>query len=194
MAGVLLRETARTLKFTNHHLFHARHSVLSRPNSARYLDSCGLSVNRLQRCVYSNGTDSIPRNPVAPRHYLVPMPELSPLMKQGTIVKWHVRKGDSVEANTLMFDVETKTLTEREDHAFVLEVESQEDGFVAAVFVPEGGEVAVGAPIAIVCDNKEDLSYFVDHVAPAQVDADKAYNDRTFLWQAYVKSHKGLDM
>jgi hypothetical protein len=35
---------------------------------------------------------------------------------KGKIVKWHVKVGDCIKENQLLFDVETNTLTVRADH------------------------------------------------------------------------------
>jgi len=93
-----------------------------------------------------------------------------------------------------MFEVETSHLTEREDTMFTLEVESQEDGYLGAVLVGVGEEVSVGKPIAVVCDQQQDIDNFKSYSTPNDKLAAKQIEERMFLWQAYVKSHKSLDM
>lgn len=71
-------------------------------------------------------------------HYLFSMPSLSPLMTEGRIVEWKVGEGDQVEAFDLVCDIETESLTEREDEKFILEVESQEDAYLARILISAG--------------------------------------------------------
>ena len=40
----------------------------------------------------------------------IPMPRLSDTMEHGTIIKWHIAKGDTVTAGDVLADVEVKTL------------------------------------------------------------------------------------
>ena len=66
-------------------------------------------------------TDSEGRN-LYPPHYLFRMPTMSPLMTEGRLIDWKHRVGDQVDAFDLVCDVETESLTEREDETCVMEV------------------------------------------------------------------------
>ncbi|WP_421931469.1 pyruvate dehydrogenase complex dihydrolipoamide acetyltransferase [Phenylobacterium sp.] len=69
------------------------------------------------------------------------MPALSPTMEEGTLAKWHVRKGDVVKSGDVIAEIETDKAT--------MEVEAVDEGVVDAILVPEGTEnVKVNAPIA----------------------------------------------
>ncbi|KAK3264025.1 hypothetical protein CYMTET_27208 [Cymbomonas tetramitiformis] len=115
-------------------------------------------------------------------------------MRSGRITKWHVDVGNCVDAYDLMFELETDHLTEREDETLTMEVESQELGYLAKILVPLGEEIQVDTPIAVVCDNEEDLPFFKDFSPPeTQDEAFSTYRKRPFLWQAYTKG-KSLDM
>lgn len=76
--------------------------------------------------------------------------QLSPTMSEGTIVRWHVKEGDSVSAGDVLAEVET-------DKA-VMEQEAFDDGTVLKILVPQGSSVAVGGNIAIVGEAGEDIS------------------------------------
>jgi len=81
----------------------------------------------------------------------VTMPALSPTMESGTLAKWLVSEGDSVQSGDMIAEIETDKAT--------MEVESIEEGRVGKILVPEGTEdVAVGARIAVLLEEGEDES------------------------------------
>ncbi|HXA38530.1 MAG TPA: pyruvate dehydrogenase complex dihydrolipoamide acetyltransferase [Phenylobacterium sp.] len=69
------------------------------------------------------------------------MPALSPTMEEGTLAKWHVKKGDQVKSGDVIAEIETDKAT--------MEVEAVDEGVVEDILVAEGTEgVKVNAPIA----------------------------------------------
>jgi len=72
----------------------------------------------------------------------ITMPKLSDTMTEGTLLRWRKNKGDKVEVGDILAEVETDKAT--------MEMESFEEGTLADIFVPEGGKVVVGAPLALV--------------------------------------------
>ena len=69
------------------------------------------------------------------------MPALSPTMEEGTLAKWHVKKGDTVKSGDVIAEIETDKAT--------MEVEAVDEGVVEEILVPEGTEeVKVNSPIA----------------------------------------------
>src|SRR5215469_3795653 len=69
------------------------------------------------------------------------MPALSPTMEEGTLAKWHVKKGDAVRSGDVIAEIETDKAT--------MEVEAVDEGTVEELLVPEGAEnVKVNTPIA----------------------------------------------
>ncbi|HEX5380482.1 MAG TPA: pyruvate dehydrogenase complex dihydrolipoamide acetyltransferase [Phenylobacterium sp.] len=69
------------------------------------------------------------------------MPALSPTMEEGTLAKWHVKKGDVVKSGDVIAEIETDKAT--------MEVEAVDEGVVEDILVPEGTEeVKVNTPIA----------------------------------------------
>jgi pyruvate dehydrogenase E2 component (dihydrolipoamide acetyltransferase) len=69
------------------------------------------------------------------------MPALSPTMEEGTLAKWHVKKGDAVKSGDVIAEIETDKAT--------MEVEAVDEGTVEELLVAEGTEgVKVNAPIA----------------------------------------------
>ncbi|MCA9304805.1 MAG: 2-oxo acid dehydrogenase subunit E2 [Phycisphaerales bacterium] len=79
----------------------------------------------------------------------ITMPRLSDTMEQGTVVKWHVSTGDAVSAGDVIADIETDKAT--------MELESFDDGTVAALAVEEGKSIAVGQPIVILAEDGESV-------------------------------------
>jgi len=79
------------------------------------------------------------------------MPALSPTMEEGTLAKWLVHEGDSVQSGDILAEIET-------DKA-VMEFEAVDDGTIGKILVPEGTEgVAVNTPIAVLLGEGEDAS------------------------------------
>ncbi len=71
----------------------------------------------------------------------ITMPALSPTMEEGTLAKWHVKEGDSVEPGDVIAEIETDKAT--------MEVEAVDPGVISKLLVAEGTEgVKVNAPIA----------------------------------------------
>jgi pyruvate dehydrogenase E2 component (dihydrolipoyllysine-residue acetyltransferase) len=71
--------------------------------------------------------------------FIIQMPKLGHTMTEGTVVKWHKRRGDQVRQGEAVLTVET-------DKAEV-EIESPEAGVLARVLAEEGSVVGVGLPL-----------------------------------------------
>ncbi len=81
----------------------------------------------------------------------IKMPALSPTMEEGTLSKWLVKVGDSVQSGDIMAEIETDKAT--------MEFEAVDEGVIAAIVVSEGSEnVAVGSVIAMLAEEGEDVS------------------------------------
>lgn len=79
------------------------------------------------------------------------MPALSPTMEEGTLAKWLVKEGDDVKSGDILAEIETDKAT--------MEFEAVDEGKIAKILVPEGTDgVKVGAPIAILAGEGEDVS------------------------------------
>jgi pyruvate dehydrogenase E2 component (dihydrolipoamide acetyltransferase) len=71
----------------------------------------------------------------------IKMPALSPTMEEGTLARWLVKVGDTVNSGDVMAEIETDKAT--------MEFEAVDEGVIAEILVPEGSEgVRVGAVIA----------------------------------------------
>ena len=81
----------------------------------------------------------------------ITMPALSPTMEEGSLAKWNVKPGDTVEAGDVIAEIETDKAT--------MEVEAVDEGTVAQILVDEGTEgVKVNAIIAVLAEEGEDAS------------------------------------
>lgn len=93
----------------------------------------------------------------------ITMPALSPTMEEGTLAKWNVKIGDTVEAGDIIAEIETDKAT--------MEVEAVDEGVVAQILVEAGSEgVKVNAVIAVLAEEGEDATAVS---APAAKTADK---------------------
>ncbi len=90
------------------------------------------------------------------------MPALSPTMEEGTLAKWLVKEGDTVQSGDIMAEIETDKAT--------MEFEAVDEGIIGKILVAEGTEgVAVNTAIAVLLEDGEDASAVADAV-PAPVE------------------------
>ncbi len=76
------------------------------------------------------------------------MPALSPTMEAGTLAKWLVKEGDSVQSGDVIAEIET-------DKA-AMEFEAVDEGVIGKIYVAEGTEnVAVNSAIAVLLEEGE---------------------------------------
>ena len=79
------------------------------------------------------------------------MPALSPTMEEGTLAKWLVKEGDSVNAGDLLAEIETDKAT--------MEFEAVDEGTLGRILIAGGTEnVRVNTPIAVLLEEGEDAS------------------------------------
>ncbi len=89
------------------------------------------------------------------------MPALSPTMEEGTLAKWLVKEGDTVASGDILAEIETDKAT--------MEFEAVDEGTIAKILVPEGTDgVKVGAPIALIAGEGEDVSAAAATSAPKE--------------------------
>ncbi|CAN0113347.1 unnamed protein product [Ectocarpus sp. 12 AP-2014] len=78
------------------------------------------------------------------------MPALSSTMEEGTIVQWLKEVGDKIEVGDPVMVVES----DKAD----MDVESFEEGYLAAVLTEEGDSAKVGAAVALIVESEEDIA------------------------------------
>lgn len=93
---------------------------------------------------------------------LLPMPQLSPHMAIGKLLKWHAKEGEMIPAYGLIADIRPDQLTDplelQDVKQIDMELELQEDMFIAKYLCAEGQEIRGGAPLAILCELEEDMN------------------------------------
>ncbi|MGH1367270.1 MAG: pyruvate dehydrogenase complex dihydrolipoamide acetyltransferase [Maritimibacter sp.] len=76
------------------------------------------------------------------------MPALSPTMEEGTLAKWLVKEGDTVQSGDLMAEIETDKAT--------MEFEAVDEGVIGKILVAEGtANVKVNTAIAVLLEDGE---------------------------------------
>lgn len=75
-------------------------------------------------------------------NFNIVMPKLGESIQEGTITKWFVKEGDTVEEDDMLFEVATDKVDS--------EIPSPVDGVVAKILFPEDSLVPVGEVLAIV--------------------------------------------
>ena len=92
------------------------------------------------------------------------MPALSPTMEEGTLAKWLVKEGDTVNSGDLLAEIETDKAT--------MEFEAVDEGVVGKILVAEGTEgVKVNSPIAVLLAEGESADDIGAAPAPAAAPA-----------------------
>lgn len=79
---------------------------------------------------------------------------LSPTMEEGTLAEWHKNEGDSIEEGEILAEVETDKAT--------MEMESFFSGTILKLLAEPGQTVRVGDPLAIIGEQGEDISEFLN--------------------------------
>jgi pyruvate dehydrogenase E2 component (dihydrolipoyllysine-residue acetyltransferase) len=92
----------------------------------------------------------------------ITMPKLSDTMEEGTVLLWHLKRGDRVKRGDVIAEVET-------DKA-AMEMEAYEDGVVVELKVAEGETVPVGTLLAILAGSDESVVQS-DEIAQADLPA-----------------------
>ncbi|WP_224824556.1 pyruvate dehydrogenase complex dihydrolipoamide acetyltransferase [Cognatishimia sp. MH4019] len=88
------------------------------------------------------------------------MPALSPTMEEGTLAKWLVKEGDTVNSGDLLAEIETDKAT--------MEFEAVDEGVIGKILVAEGTEaVKVNTPIAVLLEDGESADDIGEASAPA---------------------------
>ncbi|KAF8422426.1 hypothetical protein EV426DRAFT_168823 [Tirmania nivea] len=119
--------------------------MASIPQACRLLPSTQLRKIALTRGFRTSGRNAVATN--------LNMPAMSPTMTEGNIASWKVKEGDKFMAGDVLLEIET-------DKAQI-DVEAQEDGIMAKIFVwvDNGSKgIPVGRPIAVLAEPDDDLS------------------------------------
>lgn len=116
------------------------------------------------------------------------MAPLSPVMRTGTITRWHVAVGDHVRVGDLLYDVTVDRLTTESNIPVDMEVEAHEDVYISALLVREGESVAPSAAVALAFDHEEEL--LTAHAAPSPEELERLIKreEHQFMWQGYVRN------
>lgn len=92
------------------------------------------------------------------------MPALSPTMEEGTLAKWLVKEGDTVNSGDILAEIETDKAT--------MEFEAVDEGTVGKILIGEGTEgVKVNTPIAILVEEGESVEDAVAATSSADTSA-----------------------
>ena len=95
------------------------------------------------------------------------MPALSPTMEEGTLAKWLVKEGDTVNSGDLLAEIETDKAT--------MEFEAVDEGVIGKILIAEGTEgVKVNSPIAVLLAEGESADDIGAAPAAAPAEAPKA--------------------
>ncbi|UWQ55443.1 pyruvate dehydrogenase complex E1 component subunit beta [Leisingera caerulea] len=95
------------------------------------------------------------------------MPALSPTMEEGTLAKWLVKEGDTVNSGDILAEIETDKAT--------MEFEAVDEGTVGKILIGEGTEgVKVNTPIAVLVEDGESADDYEASSAKEEAPAQEA--------------------
>ncbi|KAG6885448.1 hypothetical protein C0993_001528 [Termitomyces sp. T159_Od127] len=95
------------------------------------------------------------------------MPAMSPTMSEGGIAAWKKNEGEAFTTGDVLLEIETDKAT--------IDVEAQDDGILAKIIAQDGAKgVQVGAPIAIVAEEGDDLSGAAEFASQAISESNSA--------------------
>lgn len=99
--------------------------------------------------------------------FTLTMPKLSPTMVEGTIVKWHKKEGEYIEADQLLLEVATDKAT--------VEYNALDSGWIRSILIKDGQEAIVNQPIAILTEEKDEsiANYKPEGVTPQAAPAEE---------------------
>jgi pyruvate dehydrogenase E2 component (dihydrolipoamide acetyltransferase) len=81
---------------------------------------------------------------------IITLNKMTDTMSEGVLVKWNIKKGDTVKSGDILAEVETDKAT--------MDLENFEKGTILELLVEEGATLPVNSPIAIVGQVGEDYS------------------------------------
>lgn len=96
---------------------------------------------------------------------VITMLALSPTMDEGTLAEWTKSEGDTIAEGEVLAEVETDKAT--------MEMESFFEGTILKLLVKPGDAVPVGAPIAVVGEEGEDISEVLAEFDTGEIAADQ---------------------
>lgn len=76
------------------------------------------------------------------------MPKMGESVSEGTVIKWHKKKGDQVKRDEIIFEISTDKVD--------TEIPSPADGVLSEIKVQEGDTVSVGTVVAVIDSNGEE--------------------------------------
>ncbi len=97
---------------------------------------------------------------------ILDMPKLSPTMEEGVLSAWHKKEGDSVDVDDLLAEVETDKAT--------MEFRAFDRGTILKLLVPQGAQVKLGQPVAILGNAGEDITPLLAKIGPTPSQAPTA--------------------
>ena len=101
------------------------------------------------------------------------MPALSSTMTEGKIVEWLKNPGDKVQRGESVLVVES----DKAD----MDVESFQDGYLAAVLMPAGSTAPVGETIGIIVENQEEIASVQEQNKVINISKEKQQNNSNEL-------------
>lgn len=122
--------------------------------------------------------------------HILRMPSLSPSMTKGFITKYYKKDpGDLIPCYNLFADIEVQSLLKTDlDRTIQLELELQDDLYLAKIFQEVNCPLSIGAPLALFCDEYQDVEIAKDLKSENSEFTIQGKNVINVVWQAYVKS------
>lgn len=122
--------------------------------------------------------------------FVLPLPALSPTMKEGVISKFYQNEGGKIKSNSLIMDLNVPSLVESDrDKIFNMEIELQDELYLSKIIKPLGLSITVDEIVAILCEDEKDLETSANfNISESSEVAQYGGKVRVAVWQAYVKN------
>jgi len=98
----------------------------------------------------------------------IEMPKLSDTMTEGVLLKWLKNEGDVIEIGDILAEVETDKAT--------MEMEAFDEGTLGKIYVNAGEKIPIGAPLAVLVEEGEEIPDAPSAVAAAAPVAQESGN------------------
>lgn len=120
------------------------------------------------------------RSNLLPKHTKIKMPEIGEDNQSGEIITWHKQIGDKLSVDDAVCEIDMEELK--------IDLEADEDGYLAEIVIPTGVKVKSGTTIARQVSTEEELVTFLDNLKNSR---DTAERDLIFAYR--IMADLGFD-
>lgn len=99
------------------------------------------------------------------------LPKMGMAMEEGSVATWAVEEGQHIDVGQILCEFTTDKVD--------TEIEAEQSGYVARLLVSEGETVSVGTPIAILVEDEDELTQYIEAGATDRAGTNVQSSDTT---------------